>query len=295
MDDWIDDGRKHTRWCFTLCNWTDTEVEKIREWEYVRFLIFGKENCPKTGTPHLQGYVEWNNERKFSTVKKLNKRINWRPSNGDAKSNIKYCSKEDPNPYTRGEPAKQGERSDLLACKEMIDNGCSELEVAEEHFTTWAGNYKALERYKLLKQKHRTTKPKCIWLWGLAGVGKSEYIHKHHNVDDIYIKDGTKWWNGYDQQEVVLIDDFDGKWPYRDLLRLLDRYRYQSEVKGNYVKINSPFIYITCEHHPNHFWFGNELTQVTRRLDEIYQIHPSGEVSGNTSSDTTPSESEILG
>ena len=41
------------------------------------------------------------------------------------------------------------------------------------------------------------------------------------------IKDGTQWWYQYEGQEAVVIDDFDKKWPFRDLLRPLDRYPNQ--------------------------------------------------------------------
>jgi hypothetical protein len=68
-----------------------------------------------------------------------------------------------------------------------------------------------------------------------------------------------------------VIDDFDGKWPYRDLLRLLDRYVYQGQIKGGYVHINSDYIIITCEHRPEEYWSGNELTQVRRRLDCVHE------------------------
>lgn len=98
------------------------------------------------------------------------------------------------------------------------------------------------------------------------------------------------WWDGYEQQEAIIIDDFDGKWPYRDLLRLLDRYPYQGQYKGGYVKINSPYIYITCEYSPSFFWRGNEFAQIHRRLSEIKHLGPTGatnvtdvtEVAGNT-------------
>lgn len=106
-------------------------------------------------------------------------------------------------------------------------------------------------------------------------------VEKHKTY---YIKDGTQWWDEYEQQEAIIIDDFDGKWPFRDLLRLLDRYPYQGQFKGGYVPINSPFIYITCEHPPDWFWgpmakapltgdrSANELAQMLRRIDEIVHV-----------------------
>jgi len=56
------------------------------------------------------------------------------------------------------------------------------------------------------------------------------------------------------------------------LLKLCDRYKYSGQVKGGFVKINSPFIFITCEFPPSHFWIGNTLTQVLRRADKIIYL-----------------------
>lgn len=128
--------------------------------------------------------------------------------------------------------------------------------------------------------KDRSEPPKVIWLWGKSGTGKTRRAVE--TCKTFYIKDGTQWWDGYEQQEAIIIDDFDGKWPFRDLLRLLDRYPYQGQFKGGYVKINSPYIFITCEYHPSYFWEGNELKQITRRVAEV------AEVDGNTNASTPP-------
>jgi len=301
IENWTDDGKRHTRWRFTLNNWTNSEFEKIKKWQYVRYIVVGREIAPTTGTPHLQGYVEWNNERKFDVIRKINPRISWRTCNATAAANRKYCTKEDPDFYEFGEPAKQGERNDLLACKEMIDNGASELEVAEMHFNTWAGAYKALDRYAKLKMQHRSMKkpPTIEWIWGLSGRGKSYPIQEQYGEENVFVKDETRWWDDYKPGQVIIVDDFDGKWPFRNFLRFLDKYKYQGEVKGGFVKINSDLIFITCEHPPDYFWQGNELEQVTSRLSNIREVvgenKRTGKVWCNTNNQTSQHEKNILG
>lgn len=253
--------------CFTLNNYSDTEYEEICNWD-CKFLIVGKEIGEK-GTPHLQGYVEWKSSKLFSTMKGMNSRIHWEKAKGDAQSNITYCSKENFT-FSKGEPKSQGKRNDLNEVKILLDSGASMSEVADEHFASWVRYNKSFDKYLALKLTDRSDKPYVVWRHGVAGAGKTFYcIDKHPNH---YIKDGTQWWDNYNQQEAIIIDDFDGKWPYRDLLRLIDRYAYQGQFKGGYVKIDSPFIYITCEFPPSHFWSGNELAQVTRRLSEIVVV-----------------------
>lgn len=45
----------------------------------------------------------------------------------------------------------------------------------------------------------------CFWLVGDPGVGKSRYVKAFRP----YIKPSSKWWDGYNGQSDVLIDDFE--------------------------------------------------------------------------------------
>ena len=139
-----------------------------------------------------------------------------------------------------------------------------------EHASTYVKYHSGLDKLIGLTYPPRNSKPEVHWLYGKAGTGKTRYVID--NYTDVYIKDHTKWWNGYRQQEVILIDDFDSHlWEFRVLLLVLDRYPYQGEYKGGYIHVNSPIIYVTCEFHPSHYWKDNDLAQVTRRLDSITQ------------------------
>lgn len=267
---------EHVAWLWTYHNYTEEDCEKIKNWKYVKYLVFGKEICPTTGTPHLQGYVEWTSKRQFSVINKLSQKlsnhINWLVARGTGVQNQDYCTK-DGDYWEQGKPSHQGSRTDLNSVKEMIDNGATELEIAESHFETWSRFNKSFSRYALLKSKPRNVPPTVVWYWGLTGTGKT--FKATESCSSFYIKDGTQWWDMYENEDGIIIDDFDGKWPYRDFLRLLDRYPYKGQVKGGYVNINSPKIYITCEFPPSHFWSGNELAQVLRRLTLVEELKSS--------------------
>lgn len=279
---------KSKGWCFTLHDYVDDDVAIMKKWQFVSYLVMGFEICPETQRPHIQGYVEWTSKRAFSTIAKLNKRIHWEIAMGTGAENRAYCTK-DGNFYEFGQHKLQGQRTDLEEIRSLIDQGRSELEIAEEHFPTWARNYKAFERYANLKSKDRTGQPKIIWLWGGTGTGKTRRATE--DCDSYYIKDGTKWWDRYAGESRIVIDDFDGAWPFRDFLRLTDRYKYQGQVKGGYVKISASEIYITCEYPPSHFWMGTELAQVERRIREsggsiCFLSHTDQKSGGNTGPQT---------
>lgn len=91
------------RWCLRLCNWTEEERSSICSTiqETCRMGIVGKETCPSTGTPHLQGYIEFKDKARPIGVFGL-PRVKWIKASKDStkQHNIIYCSKEDKNAFT---------------------------------------------------------------------------------------------------------------------------------------------------------------------------------------------------
>lgn len=255
-------------WMLTINNPTDddkkmlmTGPEQYAIWQIEE----GKEK-----TQHIQAFVYYKNPVLFPKKRYPRAHIEKARS---IENSIKYCCKEDTRkegPWERGERPMQGKRSDLDFIAERIKEGVTLADLAIDHSAAFIRYHKGFTALKAAITEPRKEKPIVTWLWGLAGTGKTRYVHDNHT--DIYIKDGTMWWDGYTQNEVICIDDFDGRWPFRDLLRLLDRYAYRGQVKGGYTEINSKYIYITCEYPPSGYWKDNEFDQVNRRLDEVKEI-----------------------
>lgn len=92
-------------WCFTFNNYTNEEYEALllflKEPKNMapKFLI-GKEVGEK-GTPHLQGYVEFEKKVRMDECKKINNKIHWEIAKGNTEQNIKYCTK-DKNFFNQG-------------------------------------------------------------------------------------------------------------------------------------------------------------------------------------------------
>jgi len=86
---------KSRKWCFTLNNWTESELTQItQEFEGSEYkYIIGKETS-QNGTAHLQGYVEAPNAIAFSRMKKIMPRAHIEKAKGKREQNIAYCSKE---------------------------------------------------------------------------------------------------------------------------------------------------------------------------------------------------------
>jgi len=43
------------------------------------------------------------------------------------------------------------------------------------------------------------------WYWGPTGTGKSKTARE--TAPDAFLKTNTKWWDGYDQQDDVLLEE----------------------------------------------------------------------------------------
>jgi len=265
---------KVQRVCFTLNNYSQEEFDKIITYSKLcKFMIVAKETGDE-GTPHLQGFFNLIKRSRFTALKKLIPRAYLVRARGTDEQNMEYCMKQDKKPFIHGEPMRTGQRTDLmLACGAVLEKKPL-VEIANENPTVYVKYYRGLQELaqKIQKPRDVNDPPMTIWIWGKSGVGKTRFAFDQLPHNQIYIKDGTQWWNNYENQQCILVDDFNGLWPFHDLLRFLDRYPYQGQTKGGYVQINSPIIIITCEYPPEHFLFGTDLQQLIRRLSYIINM-----------------------
>lgn len=271
-------------WMVIINNPTEEDISGFEEFQ-CRYKVWQFEKGKKCGTLHLQGAIYNDNLMNLQDLREaLPRAAILRAKN--TKAVIAYSQKADTRvegPYEDGNCPAQGKRNDLLRlCQKVIEKKLDMTELAKEDPVSFVKYHKGL---KLLRQQlieHRTFEPEKIWLWGKAGMGKTKYAISRFGQENVYIKDGTQWWDGYENEKCILVDDFEGTWPYRDFLRFLDRYKYQGQVKGGYVKINSPVIIITSEFPPEYFYEDkliydghkneNHLHQILRRFNRIIEI-----------------------
>ena len=86
----------------------------------------------------------------------------------------------------------------------------------------------------------------CFWIFGNPGIGKSYCVRTL--FPQLYLKDCTKWWDGYIDQNVVLIDDFDSREFYHYLKIWSDNYLFNAEIKGGIVECKYHFLFITSNY-----------------------------------------------
>lgn len=252
-------------------------------WPHCKYLVCQWEECPTTKRMHLQGYAEFDTTMSLSTLNQLEgiEGSNWGSCDGTAEQNRKYCTKEDSRVCEGvewGEMQRPGKRSDLTDAAELIRKAPQMKRIAEEFPSTFIRYHKGLQAYAALFTTHRDWRPVVEIRIGPSRSGKS--YGSRTDYPDAYWKPSGPWWNGYDGQEVVVLDEFYGhSMPYTDLLRLLDSTPLQVQTKGGFVPMLAKVFIFTSNQHPQQ-WYDAEKTHkmpwaqspLCKRIEEFGRI-----------------------
>lgn len=260
-------------WVFTLNN--PTRALELSQFIGGTFLCYQKE-AGANGTPHFQGMVCFTSKKSLRTMKNYVPGAHLEPMRGTFDQAYAYCRKLESRiegPWEFGEkPKGKGKRTDLDRCKEEIDAGASEKEIADSHFGTWCRAFRALNRYAVLTRGQRHFQTNVLVYWGPPGSGKSSHAHELAGDDAYWLPrpaaNSALWFDGYDGQKQVVIDEFYG-WISRDMLcRLVDRYPLHVQTKGGSAIFMAERIYITSNHPPDWWYKRVGLGPLVRRLAE---------------------------
>lgn len=256
-------------YCFTLNNYTEDDYNSIICIASV-YLIVGKE-VGESGTPHLQGFIYFENPRAFSAVKKMIPKAHIEPMKGTAMQASEYC-KKDKDFFEKGEMPRQGTRTDLDEIRKVLQETNKMSEVVK--VATSYQSVKMAEQILKYHEKPRNWKPKVLWFYGPTGSGKSKLAYEMLGEDCYTCLTTGRWFDGYDAHENVLIDDFRKDFmKFHDFLRLLDRYAYRVETKGGTRQFLAKNIVITSAYSPDVIYDTREdVQQLLRRIDQIKYI-----------------------
>jgi len=274
-------------YCFT-----SFEVSKFNEFMAIkcRYVIIGKEVCPKSGKAHLQGYIYFENPRSFASVKKLLGKAHIEKTEGTPQDNRDYCSKGG-DFEERGELPSPGKRNDIIALRDAIMEKKTDYEIiTDDDLCPTYGRYlKFADRCREVMEREASKRFRTVdvvVLYGLAGTGKTRYVYDNENVDQIYtLVQAQKevWFDGYCSHNILLIDDFYGwiKWGF--LLKLLDGHQCRLNKKGSAGWACWNKVYITSNKAPWNWYDKGYPLELQRRIKKIIHFTENGtEVGGNT-------------
>lgn len=241
----------------------------------------GLEISPKTGSLHIQGYVRLTKSTKKGHFRKIigpnalgKKDFYMAKAKGDWASNAEYTSKDDKVVWFKiPPPSHQGARTDLEEFREAVKRNADDAELFEKHLPVLA-KYPKLEnrlRASFLKQQTREFRNvQVIVHWGKTGTGKTRKPYE----EGAYLFDDYEngWWDGYDGESVICLDEFYGGIKFSSLLRWLDGYQLRLKIKGGFTYAQWSKVYITSNVEPSQ-WYPNIVDErknaLMRRFSEI--------------------------
>lgn len=265
---------KSLGWCFTVNNYDEAEYQALLGTE-CQYCIIGKE-VGENGTPHLQGFIQFNKPGKTLVgCKKINGRAHWEATKGNVEQNYEYCSKEG-NFEERGtKPVSQKRKGEMEKERyerayEYAKSGQFE-EIDKDILIRHLGNLKKIRAEFQSAPTALTGDLQNEWIYGRAGVGKTSKAMKEN--PGAYLKGLNKWWDGYVDQSVVIIDDMD---PYHKNLAQefkvwAHHYPFPAETKGGSMCIRPGKIVVTSNYTIDEVWEDPTTREAMhRRFKEIY-------------------------
>lgn len=218
-------------WCFTLNNYTVEELINLDNIE-CQYIICGKE-VGESGTQHIQGYIHYKTNVRFAQVKKaLGPRAHIEPRMGTLIQAIEYCKKD--GDFSERGTIRTGKENKWADMTELAEQG--KLEEIKEEYPQFYFLYKQ----KIESMVKRTFDPinddlhnHFEWWVGPTGTGKSRTAWDLFG-NNRYLKGIHKWWDGYQYEDVVIIEEADPKrceHMAHYFKTWFDHYPFRAEVK----------------------------------------------------------------
>lgn len=219
-------------WVFTLNNpteWDNVDIERLQEG--AQYVIYGRE-VGEEGTPHYQGYCYFSTLKSLLQVKDFLPRAHWERQRGTISEAIEYCKKDGDFEETGERPyGPEGQKQQWKEVLQLARAG--KMQEIEDRFPAIFLRYHAK-----LSGLFKPERPIILdileneWWVGPTGTGKSRTLWTQW--PDHYQKSLNKWWDGYENQETVAIEE----WAPRNevtasFLKIWsDRYPFSGEIKG---------------------------------------------------------------
>lgn len=246
-------------------------------WQHVQWLRGQKEVGTGTGRPHWQLFCAFKAKKRLAFVREcFGTRVHAEPSRSSAAED--YVFKDETaiegTRFELGQCAfKRNSATDWNKVTQLAKNGQirSIIDEFPDIAIRYYGALKAMAKDFMGRPPDLLTT--CgIWIYGPPGVGKSFFARQQYG--ELYEKPCNKWWDGYQGEKCVLLDDFDKhhKGLGHHLKIWADRYAFIGEAKGSGIRIRPEKIIITSNYKISEIFGEDEVLceAIERRFYKIF-------------------------
>lgn len=270
--------KQSRNWAFTDFQLLDLENVYRTYKDVIRYMCWGKETCPKTQKVHYQGWIQLVNKKTLGGVKRLMgcNKIHLESCRGSEFQNDVYCKKE--NDFkTFGKFVCQGARTDLETIKKKIENGETMYSVAKDHFGQFVRYHSGFTKYAGLVAKQKTKLFRQVHvelIQGPTGTGKTRRAVARSKEYFKIQGDQLKWFDGYNGERTLVIDEYANDVKITKLLSLLDGYQLRLPVKGGFTYANWTKVIITTNLRQLHSQANEEhVKALNRRITKVIDLY----------------------
>lgn len=254
---------------------------------HVRYLVFQVEVGEESKRYHLQGYIELKTTQRMSYVKKM---LDCNEAHLERRSGTRdearaYCMKADTRapgyePIEIGIWVRDKQRTDVDTYVDAIKKGATKMYLIDNYptqFCRFPRVYNDIKSAMLESQVTQTREVKVFYYYGVPGTGKSYHARlwaERHGLDYFHItKNMYPWYDGYNGEDVLIIDDLNDAWiPADSLLQILDKYKCTMQIKGNTVAGLWNYVFITSNYLPEEIGYLVNLSALKRRIYKMVKF-----------------------
>lgn len=283
-----------------FCAAGEAEAQQAVEESYgqgvhLRYFIGQIEECHESKRRHLQAFLYFVNAVSIISVRDVlsDEKVHGEICK-DVPGSIKYCSKEDTRiygPWELGDKPTPGKMSALKVLAEGIRDNPKGFEGLclenPDVFVRYSRGLSSLRDMAESKEHRRSIDDGGRWpirivmLTGKTGIGKSVYAQAHWPEAYWYPYFNNHFWEGYNNEEVVIFDDYEGQLPYRTLLRILSQVPERVNIKMRSAMLRAKtFVFTSNKDWKD--WYpgltGEELEALERRVTKYGEFKSEEEI-----------------